>query len=158
MLSELRSRLIQGGQEMFLLDAMLQHFQQLGLLKAHGRQRTDSTHVLAAVRALNRYECIGETLRHCLNILATVAPIWLHCHLQPERVERYAKRFDDYLLPKSMQARMALVEQIGADCRTLLTALYGEDAPSWLRQLPAVETFTSNSSGITSGQISSTNF
>jgi transposase len=122
-LSEFRSRLIQGDQEMFLLDAMLQHFQQLGLLKARGRQRTDSTHVLAAVRALNRYECIGETLRHCLNRLATVAPTWLRRHLQPAWVERYAKRFDDYLLPKSMQARMTLVEQIRVDGRTLMTHL-----------------------------------
>ncbi len=139
-LSEFRSRLIAGGQELFLLDAMLKHFQQLGLLKARGRQRTDSTHVLAAVRALNRYECIGETLRHCLNVLATVAPTWLRHHLQPQWVERYAKRFDDYLLPKGMQARMQRVEQIGADGRTLLTALYAENAPTWLRQLPAVET------------------
>jgi transposase len=92
------------------------------------------------LRALNRYECIGETLRHCLNVLATVAPTWLCRHLQPAWIERYAKRFDDYLLPKSMQARMALVEQIGADGRSLLTALYAADAPAWLRQLPAVET------------------
>jgi transposase len=139
-LSEFRSRLIAGGQEMLILDTMLQHFQQLGLLKERGRQRTDSTHVLAAVRALNRYECIGETLRHTLNVLATVAPTWLRRHLQPEWIERYAKRFDDYLLPKSMQARMALVEQIGADGRTLLNALYAEDTPAWLRQVPAVKT------------------
>jgi transposase len=65
---------------------------------------------------------------------------WLRHHLQPEWIDRYAKRFDDYLLPKSMQARMELVEQIGTDGRTLLTALYAEDAPVWLRQLPVVET------------------
>src|SRR5215203_6164369 len=73
-LSEFRSRLIEGGQEMFLLDAMLRHFQQLDLLKARGRQRTDSTHVLAAVRALNRLELVREAMRHALDVLAEVAP------------------------------------------------------------------------------------
>ena len=36
--------------------------------------RTDSTHVLAATRDLNRLELVGETLRATLNALATVAP------------------------------------------------------------------------------------
>jgi hypothetical protein len=46
------------------------------LIKARGRQRTDSTHVLAAVRALNRLEVVGETMRHALTTLAVVAPEW----------------------------------------------------------------------------------
>jgi hypothetical protein len=41
---------------------------------ARGKQRTDSTHVLAKIRALNRVLCVGETLRHALNCLAIVAP------------------------------------------------------------------------------------
>ena len=53
-LSEFRDRLIAGSLEHHLLNAMLTHFKATGLLKARGRQRTDSTHVLAAVRALNR--------------------------------------------------------------------------------------------------------
>jgi hypothetical protein len=36
------------------------------LLKARGRQRTDSTHVLASVRVLGRLELVGETLRAAL--------------------------------------------------------------------------------------------
>ena len=40
------------------------------LLKAGGRQRTDSTHVLAAARAMSRIECVHETLRHALSALA----------------------------------------------------------------------------------------
>ena len=60
-----------------------------------GRQRTDSTHVLARVRAVNRLECVGETLRYALNSLAVVAPEWLHTHSQAEWEKRYGRRVED---------------------------------------------------------------
>src|ERR671930_1618217 len=59
-LSEFRSRLVAGSAEQTLLDTMLDRFKAKGLLKARGRQRTDSTAVLAAIRTLNRLECVGE--------------------------------------------------------------------------------------------------
>ncbi|WP_417063862.1 transposase [Kamptonema animale] len=71
-LSEWRSRLIAAGRERQLLDKMLAHFQDRGWLKARGKARTDSTHVIGAIRKMNRLECVGETLRHALNQLATV--------------------------------------------------------------------------------------
>src|SRR6266567_1206934 len=83
-LSKFRARLIAGGQEMALFDAVLVHLKTQGLLKVRGRQRTDSTHILAAVRSLNRLERGGETMRHALNILAEVAPDWLRSHALPE--------------------------------------------------------------------------
>jgi transposase len=139
-LSEFRQRIMAGSQEELLLDALLKRLVSAGLLKARGRQRTDSTHVLAAVRALNRYECIGETMRHCLNTLATVAPEWLRLHLKPEWLDRYARRLDDFCLPASVNERLALVAAIGQDGLTLLDAVYSPDALPWLRQVPAVET------------------
>ena len=54
LLGEFRDRVIAGGVERRLLDDMLTRFRELGLIKARGRQRTDSTHVLAAVEKLNR--------------------------------------------------------------------------------------------------------
>src|SRR5260221_9253816 len=80
-LSEFRTRLVQGGAAQRLLDVLLEQCQARGWLKARGRQRTDSTHVLAAVRALNRLEGVGETLRHALNIVAEVAPDWLPAYV-----------------------------------------------------------------------------
>lgn len=139
-LSEFRTRLVTGGTEMELLDKMLARFREKGLLKARGRQRTDSTHVLAAVRALNRLACVGETMRRALNSLSVAAPDWLRAKLDPEWVERYGARFDHYHLPKSKAKRRALGEQIGADGRALLKALYVADTPRWLRELPAIET------------------
>src|SRR5207248_1158638 len=50
-LSEFRSRLLAGEAEGLLLDQLLDRCKALGLLKAGGKQRTDSTHVLARARA-----------------------------------------------------------------------------------------------------------
>ena len=67
----------------------------MGWLKARGRQRTDSTHVLAAVRMLNRLERVGETMRAALNELAVVAPAWLQARVPVEWYERYARRVEN---------------------------------------------------------------
>lgn len=85
------------------------------LLTAHGRQRTDSTHALGAVRALNRIECAATTLRAALNTLAVAAPDWLRVHSDPAWVERYARTVDDYRLPRGDAARQAHAGQIGRD-------------------------------------------
>src|SRR5215475_4568791 len=72
-LSEFRDRLLAGSAETLLLDKLLARCRTLGLLKARGQQRTDATHVLAAIRVMNRLELVAETLRAALNELATVA-------------------------------------------------------------------------------------
>src|SRR5262245_49988265 len=73
-LSEFRDRLRAGSAEEVLLEQLLERCRALGLLKARGTQRTDSTPVLAAIRKLNRLELVAETLRAALNELATEAP------------------------------------------------------------------------------------
>ena len=45
LLSDFRERVLTGGLEQHFLDTLLTLFKQRGLLKARGRQRTDSTHV-----------------------------------------------------------------------------------------------------------------
>src|SRR5215472_10308383 len=66
-LCEFRARLLSGSAEQQLLDALLNLCRERGWLHARGRQRTDSTHVLAAIRAHNRVEAVRETVRHALN-------------------------------------------------------------------------------------------
>lgn len=139
-LSEFRSRLVAGGAEQLLLDLLLRRFRELALLKARGRQRTDSTHVLAAVRALNRLELVRETLRHALDILAEVAPGWLVFEARGEWVKRYQRRSDEWRLPKGKEAQRELADQIGRDGATLLDAVSATSAPPWLSEVPAVET------------------
>jgi len=86
---------------------------------ARGKQRTDSTHVLAKIRALNRVLCVGETLRHALHCLAIVAPDWLRAHSQPEWVERDIARMEDERTPLGEEPRHASAEVIGADGASL---------------------------------------
>src|SRR6266702_2189682 len=112
-LCEFRARLLAGGAEHRLLDLLLERFYDHKLLKARGRQRTDSTHVLSAVRALNRLQCVGETMRHALNSVAVAAPEWLRPRIRSEWIERYDHQLD---------------------------AIYTPEAPSWLWEVPAVET------------------
>lgn len=138
-LSEFRARLLAGGAETLLLDTLLSHCRAQGWLKARGRQRTDSTHVLAAIRVLNRLECVGETLRHALNALAVVAPDWLRGWVPSAWFDRYGQPFAEYHLPPGRAERYTLAEAIGTDGFRLLAAIYDPRAPAWVREVPAVQ-------------------
>ena len=139
-LSEFRTRLVAGAAEQIVLDTLLTHFRDHGLITPHGQQRTDSRHVLAAIRAMTRLECVGETMRHALNLLAVADPAWMRTHSQPDWVDRYGSRVEDYHLPTSKAERAAYADIIGADGLALLNALDAPTTPAWMRELPAVET------------------
>ncbi len=138
-LSEFRARLIAGGLETLLLDALLEQLQEKGFFKARGRARTDSTHVLGAVRSLGRLVNCIETLRSALNALAAADPNWLSPLITAEWVERYSHRASDYHLPKGKEARRAMATLIGADGVRLLTAVYAQGAAPNLRWLAQVQ-------------------
>jgi transposase len=138
-LSEFRSRLLAGGAEALLFETVLTLLSELDLLNRRGRQRTDSTHVLAAVQSLCRLELVGETLRAALNSLAVVAPAWLSALAPAAWFERYAERVENYRLPDAASERLALGVQIGKDGFQLLEAVFAADAPECLRTVPAVE-------------------
>ncbi|WP_351237718.1 transposase [Streptomyces sp. NPDC002133] len=138
-LSEFRDRLIAHGLEELVLDRLLERVGELGLVRAGGRQRTDSTHVLAQVRTLNRMEFVGETLRAALEMLAVAAPGWLRQVAAPEWFERYGKRIDSFRFPKGAGARRQWALTVGHDGFALLQALYEPHAPGWLRELEAVQ-------------------
>ncbi len=116
---------------------MLETAREDGLLKARGRQRTDSTHVLAAIRTLNRLELVGETLRAALNAIAAVAPEWLRGVAPADWHERYDRRVEDARLPEAAAKRDAYALQVGADGCALLDALDRPDTPAALPTLPA---------------------
>jgi Transposase domain (DUF772) len=139
-LREFRARLAVDDQAERLLHLMLARLRERGLLVRGGRQRTDATHVLAAVRELNRLELVTETLRAALEALAAAAPVWLQGFLPEEGYERYGQRARDWRLPKAEAARAALASTVGADSLALLEAVYGSSAPAWLWQVPAVQT------------------
>jgi transposase len=98
-LSELRDRLLQGGAEELLLEKLLVRCRELGLVKARGKQRTDSTHVLASIRVMNRLELVAEALRVALNELATKVTDWLVKMVPHEGYQRYGWQIEDERLP-----------------------------------------------------------
>jgi transposase len=138
-LCEFRARLVQGSAEQRLLDALLEACQARGLLKARGRQRTDSTHVLGALRVLSRLERVAETLRATLNVLAREAPDWLQARVPSDWYDRYHRRIEEYRLPRGQAARDAYTRQVGADGARLLAQLAEPETPAALRSLEAVE-------------------
>jgi transposase len=139
-LTEFRARLVAGGAEHLLLDTMLERLKERGLVKARGKQRTDSTHVLAAVHDLHLLELVAETLRATLDDLAAVVPDWVRGVARPVWFERYARRIEDWRLPKSGAKREALALDVGADGFTLLDALDAPDAPGAAREVAMVGT------------------
>lgn len=138
-LGEFRVRLLAGEAPGRLLGRVLDTAREGGLLKAAGRQRTDSTHVIAAVRDLNRVELVAETLRAALNAIASAEPDWLRAIALPVWHERYARRIEDMRLPETGPKRDAYVGTVGTDGFHLLDALARTDAPPAAGTLPAVE-------------------
>jgi transposase len=138
-LCDFRKRLVQGGAEHLLLDALLALFKEQGWLKERQRQRTDSTHVLAKIRAINRLMCVGEAMRFALNSLAIVAGEWLLEHTEEHWLHRYGHRIEEGRFPQSQADRQAVAEAIGCDGYRLLAAIFDPSAPPLLRELPAVE-------------------
>src|SRR5216117_1587379 len=138
-LSECRDRLLAGSAEELLLDKLLERCRAMGWLKARGQQRTDSTHVLAAIRVLNRLELVAETLRAALNAVATIAPDWLQAVTPLAWYERYSRRIEESRLPKDTAEREVYAHTVGEDGFRLLDALETPAAPEGLRELPRLE-------------------
>jgi transposase len=139
-LSEFRARLVEGHAEQRLLDLLLERCREGGWLKARGRQRTDSTHILAKIRSLSRTLRVAQTMVYVLNVLSEVAPDWIRAHVPVEWVERYGQRLEEERLPKEEQERQQYANQVGADGWMLLEALRAPSTPEWMKTLPAVAT------------------
>jgi transposase len=124
--SGFRSRLIAGEKQTLLLERLLERFREKKLLKVRGPQRTDSTHVLAAIRVMNRLELVTETMRAALNEVATSAPEWLTKAALPEWFTRYGARAEQSRMPRTDPAREKYARQVGEDGFYLLKLLSDE--------------------------------
>ena len=116
--------MLKGEAEQRLLDLLLEKCLEKGWIKDRLKQRSDSTHVVAAIRSLNRLELVGETLRATLNVLAEVAPDWLLKQVGRDWFDRYSKPVEEYRLPKGKKSRQNYAETIGRDGMQLLSAIY----------------------------------
>ena len=138
-LTGFRERLVASAAERVIFDRLLDLVKERGLVKAGGRQRTDSTHVLARIRELNRLELAGESVRAALEALAAAAPGWLAGVIDSSWQRVYGQRIDNWRLPESQAAREELAVQYGRDGCWLLEQVHGPAAPGWLAELPAVQ-------------------
>ena len=139
LLHDFRCRLLAHEGAQRLLDTFLSTCKARGWLKARGTQRTDSTHVLAAIRTLHRLECVLEAMHYALNQLSDVAPAWVRQQVPPAWYTRYGLRSDQARLPKETSKREALARQVGADGYQLLAWVQTNDLPLGLNDLPALE-------------------
>lgn len=137
-LSEFRKRLVEAEAQERILDKMLEHFKTRGLIQDKGKQRSDSTHVLANIRVMNRLELVVETLRATLNELSEVEPEWLRDIAEDTWYERYAARAEEYRLPKSKTKRDAYSTAVGEDGFQLLDAIGKHPDSDTLKALPQV--------------------
>jgi transposase len=139
-LSEFRTRVVEHGLEERALDLLLAALVERDLLASGGKQRTDSTHIIAAVRDLNRLELVGESVRAALEALSAAAPDWVDQVLAvPDWSRRYQQRIDTWRMPSSQTKKTELALNYGKDGFTLLQAVYHPASPAWLREIPAVQ-------------------
>ena len=139
-LSEFRQRLLDHDASERLLDVLLNHFRDEGLLTGVGKQRSDATHVCAAIQWLNRLELVGRSLQYALEQLSDEAPDWLRNWVEPIWFSRYGEVLSAYRLPTSRPEREQLALQIGQDGWLLLDTLYHDTrCPAHLKELPAVQ-------------------
>jgi transposase len=140
-LPEFRAKVAGAGLERAALDALLERLASDGLVKAGGKQRTDSTHVIAAVAALNRLELAGESVRAALEAMAAAHPGWTAQVLHAgEWNRRYGTPVTSWRPPISETKRNELAVTYARDGFALLEAVGHPASPAWLRELPAVET------------------
>src|SRR5713101_9758143 len=139
-LAEFRARVADADLEQVALDALLGRLVSAGLVKAGGKQRTGSTHVTAAVAALNRLELAGESVRAALEALTAAHPAWVAQRIcVPDFARRYGTPMTSWRPPASQARRDELAIAYARDGYALLEAVYDSAAPAWLRELPAVD-------------------
>src|SRR4051812_35093352 len=120
-LGDFRDRLAEDGRADRLLDLALARLKEAGLVHERTTQRTDSTHVLAAVRDLTRLELITEAVRAALEEVADTSP-----HLLDELVdEDWGRRYGRPVrLGKNPTKPKTRILATGNDAVRLLEHLY----------------------------------
>src|SRR5919197_2832972 len=137
LLHDFRQRLVAHEAGQRFLDTFLATCKARGWIKARGTQRTDSTHVLAAIRTLHRVECVLAAMHYAFNQLSAADPTWVQQPVPLDGYTRYGLRSDQTRLPQDASKREALARQIGADGSQLLDGVWAADSAPYLRDLPA---------------------
>ena len=136
-LSEFRDRLIAGEAEGRVFEVLVGQIRAMGLIKEHGKQRTDSIAMLSKVRWLSRLELSVETLRLAVVSLVKVERKWSEGILPPSWEDKYGERF---VMQRYTEKEWKEYEvNIGNDGQWLLDRLADGGAPAGLQELSEVK-------------------
>ncbi|MER5891390.1 transposase, partial [Streptomyces sp. NPDC001941] len=124
-LADFRDRLAEDGRADRLLDLALARLKEAGLVRERTTQRTDSTHVLAAVRDLTRLELVTEAVRAALEEVSATAPHLLDGLVDDDWALRYGR---PVRLGKNPTRPMTRILAAGRDAVRLLEHLYQHGA------------------------------
>ena len=138
-LSAFRARLLNHQAERRIFEHLVTQLSEGGWIKKRGVQRSDSTHVLAAVRRLNRVELLGEAMRAALNSLAEQAPAWLSGWVPRDWFAHYSRRVEEWRLPAGKDQQVEIMERIGRDGLRVLDEIWSAQTETRLRDIPAIK-------------------
>lgn len=116
-LVKFRNRLLKHNLVEIGFDAVLQAMRKAGYLKAHKAQRLDSTHVIGLVSHMSRLECVRETVRLAMEVLAEM-PENIRPESWPIWWERYVQSTLDF--KADVDTLKQKMTQAGQDARTML--------------------------------------
>jgi hypothetical protein len=133
-LSVFRGRLVEGGAERVVFDAVLERLREAGLVRRRAKQRLDSTHVLGWVSAMSRLDVVRETLRLAIEALAREG-VGDGCERWPALAERYLGEAPDWR-HATKEELIEKVRQAGEDALALLGWL--DETRSPLREAKAI--------------------
>jgi len=136
-LSEFRDRLIEGQAEGRVFEKLVEQIRKMGLIKEHGKQRTDSIAMLSKVRRLSRLESVVETLRLAIVAIVDTDRKWSKAVIPPDWEEKYGERFVRQRY--SEKEWQEYEEQIGDNGHWLLGRLEKGSAPAEVQNLPEVQ-------------------
>jgi transposase len=134
-LSNFRKRLVEHGQERLIFEQVLKWVGDHGFVKKHGKQRTDSTHIIGCVARLSRLELVWETIRMVLRALQETCSAWYAQQIPAIFDEMYRERQSAWQL--SAEEVKTETQKAGRDGYWLLD-LITERGPSVARTLPEV--------------------
>jgi len=131
-----RVRLYEHQEERLVFDQLLAKLNALGLIKARGKARTDSTHLLAVVQRLTQLELVRECLRVAVRAAVVTAAAWVENSLPSAFCETYQVRQSEFgLSDEEVKERLAHVRK---DAFWFL-AQVDRSAPQEVRELEEVK-------------------
>jgi len=137
-LSHFRDRLVGDSPELLLLDAIINKAKELSVFGKRDRARTDSTHVVANVRSMNRYELTYRAFEAMLEELARFDMEWVERHIPVGWEPKYSPDWVSIKIPRQKKEREKVFLVWGEDIRQVLDSIESDDPGHERSLLPAV--------------------